>query len=111
MDDLVLVQVSEPLQDLSGVEDYSRLLQRTPFRPQQRRQASWRKEEKECPKPIMKWEDDQAVRETGPVTERSQASISEIDNICLPAQDEIISEVFFICSGGFMRIFLSIMTF
>lgn len=44
VDDLVLVQVPEPLQDLSGVEDDGRLLQRAPFRPQQRGQASWRKE-------------------------------------------------------------------
>lgn len=44
VDDLVFVQVSEPLQDLSGVEYYCRLLQRTPFRPQQCWQASWRKE-------------------------------------------------------------------
>lgn len=44
VDNLVLVQVPEPLQDLSGVEDDGRLLQRTPFRPQQRGQASWRKE-------------------------------------------------------------------
>lgn len=64
VDDLVLVQVPEPLQDLSGVEDDGGLLQRAPFGAQQRGQASWRKEEKECPKPIMKREDDQAVRET-----------------------------------------------
>lgn len=44
VDNLVLVQVPEPLQDLSGVEDDGRLLQRTPFRPQQCGQASWRKE-------------------------------------------------------------------
>lgn len=44
MDNLVLVEVSEPLQDLSGVEDDSRLLQRAPFRSQQSRKASWRKE-------------------------------------------------------------------
>lgn len=31
VDDLVLVQVPEPLQDLSGVEDDGRLLQRAPF--------------------------------------------------------------------------------
>ena len=43
VDDLVLVQVAEPLQDLPGVEDYGGLLQWTPLRTQQRRQASCRK--------------------------------------------------------------------
>lgn len=38
---LVLVQVPQPLQDLSGVKDDGGLLQRTPFGPQQRRKASW----------------------------------------------------------------------
>lgn len=46
VDNLVFVQVSEALQDLSGVENDRGLLQRTPFRPQQSRQASWRKEKR-----------------------------------------------------------------
>lgn len=43
MSDLIVMEIFEPLQDLSGVEADGGfvVLQRAPFRPQQGRQASW----------------------------------------------------------------------
>lgn len=44
MDDLILMQVAQSFQNLSGVEDNRGLFQRTPLRPEQGRETTcmWR---------------------------------------------------------------------
>ncbi|TNN45026.1 hypothetical protein EYF80_044773 [Liparis tanakae] len=68
----------------------SRICRRTPLGAQQRRQASWREEEKECPTPTMKRGDDHAVRETA-ATQSVSPSPSPSSSTAFPVPSDIIS--------------------